>query len=211
MFETYKCLKFDGAYGSREEHIRSSRQDILSFLKLENGVGVASTCISNDWFGYERHLLLLDCDRGVNTACDMLKRWSIDFLKVESSPENYWLITDYADYFDVVLQKYKKIPGIDNRHITFSEQHREIHVRIWPKSGFLPIFDFGNSSLDVSHISDNSVKLWIETFIEWWKQPEIVWLAMRSKYPNESEEVIDKMVKVERHNPYRRLLRLGGE
>lgn len=173
-----------GTYSQKDVLKRLSGAGIHFVLKKQyltpeqNLKCVVSTQISGWWKFRKRWLLVLDCDSHENKekATEELRLLSIKYKVFMSSPNHYWVVTNYIGSFKNCLNFMQSIPGVDREFIGFCSKYKGICLRAFPKDGYRPNL---SSNWDSFH---GKASLWAEAFLKYWGGSPIVnWLISRQR------------------------------
>lgn len=146
-------------------------------LSDKDGVlyGAVSTYVGLDAAGHELHVLVMDCDG----EDEMLAaaHWTKTILKfnyvvVASSPQRYWIVTDFVGSIKDIVHHMERTPGVDSKFIKFIEKNQRIFIRALPK------MDYETKSISVPSFPENTLvhpktKEWLDDFAAYWNGPEL--------------------------------------
>lgn len=152
MFREHTTCSYDEQIKVIERQ-RGDYLDAALALVAERPTGYMSmsTCISKWWVPcrFKSHVMVLDCDSmpGMLASARSLKLDNIGYVPVQSSPEHYWLVTNYVGTLQKILTKMAGIPGIDMRHRAMAKKHQNLHIRAMPRATDMPLFTDDDSVL----------------------------------------------------------------
>lgn len=114
--------------------------------------------------GTTLHVLALDCDTapGMAAAKYWLESDDIATCVIESSPGHFWVIGDLALPFNEMVNKAKRIPGVDKNFVAMMKS--SAWIRAMPKGGFIPKWISND-------LKNPFVISWVQAFQSWWESP----------------------------------------
>ena len=115
------------------------------------------------------HILVLDCDSldEMYAAVRVLKRDSIPWAGIESSPDHFWIITDIIGTFKEIFLILEAFPGVDSNYIKAAKNWKRLHLRAIPRKDSRP--KFGEST----NLRDQRVIDWYNCFEKLHNDPAI--------------------------------------
>lgn len=129
-------------------------------VKAEIGTG-------NFMRGNKRSIMCLDCDSegAMLAALHYIKiELKYNCYVVESSPNHYWIITDYAAPFIEVYKLIQTIPGIDEKYVSYMKASKDIVLRsFFKENGAAPKF------VDNMQLTDPSIIEWVDALKSFWE------------------------------------------
>lgn len=133
--------------------------------------------------GFRKWVMVLDCDSINNRdeAIIELQDNGIRYRIIESSPNKFWIITNFVGTVKNCCDKMGTIPGVDREYLASCRNQKLIAVRAFPKAGFVPVEVFGLSSrMNEVAISIISPSGWLDFFnklVSWFSKPDFMWLV----------------------------------
>lgn len=166
--------------------------------------------------GFRKWVLALDCDSEADKDVAVLELGlqKLGFKAFQSSPNHYWIITNYVASHKKCLEKMKTIPGVDPSFKHFCYGMKGIYIRAFPKNAFLPSLEIGFSPLSSKVLKFvGLVREWFSSETPYWilfQQQKKVNEVLRIQY--EQKELEQKKIKAEDERRTRRvrLFRLEG-
>lgn len=118
---------------------KKPEQELLHDFVYNNNKILISTLVKRKFFG-SLHLLAVDCDskQCYESAHKYLSRM-FNVETVQSSPDHYWLITDYVDKIGNVLKKMSSVPGVDPKYVNSCRSIGAVVFRAFPKKVGFPV------------------------------------------------------------------------
>lgn len=145
-----------------------------SVLRDDTAGCVFDTCLPKrrrfNIFERARVILAVDCDSVADR--DRALRFIHNVLGyqtyvVASSPDHFWIFTDYVGKPVQVVDLMRTIPGADSNHITSSRYADGPIFRAWPKTATLAYPAF--PKLPATFSKDDRVLKWLSAFQEYYK------------------------------------------
>lgn len=167
--------KYHSPYGSSIKRKKISRSDFVDLCLKESATGivnfmaVATTHVDNKPFDFlhpfskrSLYFMGLDCDNypSALAAINYLENHGIGWARIESSKDHYWILTDYIDTAPKIIEKMKRIVGVDSNFIAICEKFNSCEFRAAPRLYKIPNFE----TYEIHGIEDNRVLQWIEEY-----------------------------------------------
>ena len=128
---------------SFEQIVQGIQQDFVAKKLIRRFL--ISSCIDTSIFR-EKHLMVFDCDspQNLNLALGCLRRDNYDNARdtrcavYESTPDRFWIITNFIGKFKEIIKKVLLIEGVDQDWLKMCEKQGRLLLRAFPKNAILP-------------------------------------------------------------------------
>jgi len=169
-------VDYHDGYGIKQHLKRVSKNKFFNTL-ITSPYSLVSTIVDRgvwylSWLAKYRakFIAVLDCD-GIPemlAAKTALNTYGIGHAIVMSSPDHFWIITDYINIFSEAIKFIESMPGVDEKFVNFCKAKSIITMRAEALYNRFPTFPESNT------LTDPTILEWYTEFKKHFEHPLIL-------------------------------------